>query len=76
MKLSGYVQRLDIDPDFTIEYNEEKSTFNFILSLHGVYVGKKQAEWISGIDGTVMVPTQKSKSQESLQDQELRFKQR
>jgi hypothetical protein len=32
MKLTGYVPRFDIDPDFTVDYNEKKKTFDFKLS--------------------------------------------
>jgi hypothetical protein len=64
MRLSGYVPRLDINPDFTIYYNEQKEYFEFILSMYGIYVGKKKSEWIIGVDETRMVYTQKSKSNE------------
>jgi hypothetical protein len=64
MKLSGYVPRLDIDPDFTIEYNNTIQIFTFKLSLHGVYVGKKKSEWILGIDGTRAIYTAQSKLNE------------
>jgi hypothetical protein len=66
MQLLGYVPRLDIDPDFTIEYNKEKRYFEFELTLYGIYVGKKKAEWIMGIDGTKVVPIQSSKLKEFL----------
>jgi hypothetical protein len=69
MALSGYVPRLDIDPDWTLGYNEEKNIFNFQITLYGVYLGKKQAECIQGIDGTLAIPTQKSKSKEFSQEQ-------
>ncbi len=68
MKLSGYVPRLDIDPDFTIEYNEAKKSFDFQLSLHGVYIGRKQAKWILGLDGTKIIYSHKSRSNVFLQD--------
>jgi hypothetical protein len=68
MRLSGYVPRYDINPDFTTAYNELTKYFEFELSIHGVYVGKKKAEWIAGIDGTTVVFTQKSKSDVYLQD--------
>ena len=29
MRLSGYVPRLDIDPDFTLRYNDSKDFFEF-----------------------------------------------
>lgn len=64
MKISGYVPRIDIDPDFTIEYNKDKEYFEFKLSIYGIFVGKKKAEWIAGIDGTVVVPILKSRSRE------------
>lgn len=66
MKLSGYVPRLDIDPDFTIEYNSKIQIFTFKLSLHGVYVGKKKSEWITGIDGTRVISTAQNKLNEFL----------
>lgn len=69
MKLSGYVPRLDIDPDFTIEYNNKAEIFRFTLSLHGVYVGKKRSEWIAGIDGTLVVPSHQNKSSEFSREQ-------
>lgn len=69
MKLSGYVPRLDIDPDFTIEYNIKAEIFRFTLSLHGVYVGKKKSEWIQGIDGTQVIPIVPNKSNEFSQEQ-------
>jgi hypothetical protein len=53
MKAQGYVVRYDIDPDFTISYNGK--TFDFKLSVFGVYVGRKKAEWISGIDKNTII---------------------
>jgi len=68
MTLSGYVPRLDIAEDFTLEYDYETQYFNFKLSIHGIYVGKKQSEWITGVDGAVPIYTQKSKLKEYSQD--------
>lgn len=68
MRLSGYVPRLDINEDFTIQYNIEKQYFEFTLSAYAVYVGKKKSKWISGIDETRVVYTQKSKSNEFLRE--------
>jgi hypothetical protein len=76
MRLSGYVPRLDIEPDFTIDYNETKQTFNFALTVHGIHVGKRNSEWISGIDGTKAIYTQKNRSKESSRDQELPLNQK
>lgn len=64
MKSKGYLVRYDIDPDFTIEYNGK--AFDFKLSVYGVFVGKKRAEWFDGLDKNNLVAncTQKSKSEE------------
>jgi hypothetical protein len=70
MRLNGYAPRLDIDPNFTIYYNHDKDYYEFILSVYGTYIGRKKTECIEGIDGTMLVPTPKNKSNESLQDQE------
>lgn len=69
MQLSGYAKRLDIDPDFTISYNEHNDTYNFVLTMYGVYVGKNKSQWITGIDGTTVIFTQQTKSKEFSQDQ-------
>lgn len=69
MRLTGYVPRFDIEPDFTIEYNEEKSNFNFELSIYGIYAGRRQSEWIAGTDGHKVIPIAKSKSKEYSQEQ-------
>lgn len=53
MRNNGYVPRYDIDPDFTISYNGK--TFEFELSIYGVYIGKKNVEWIQGVDKNIPV---------------------
>lgn len=63
MKNKGYVPRYDIDPDFTVSYNGK--TFDFKLSVYGVYVGKKRAQCVQGIDKNMVIvapTTQKIKS--------------
>ena len=69
MALNGYVPRLDIEPDWTIDYNEDKNIFNFEITMYGVYLGKKQAQCIQGIDVTMAIPSQKNKSKEYSQEQ-------
>ncbi len=49
MKNDGYVPRYEIDVDFTIEYTGYG--YQFRISIYGVYVGKKQAQVIDGMDG-------------------------
>jgi AAA15 family ATPase/GTPase len=65
MQNKGYVIRYDIDPDFSVEYTGKG--FKFILSVYGVFVGKRKAQCLSGIDKNRAIsrPTQKSKSNES-----------
>lgn len=68
MRLSGYVPRFDIDPQFSLVYNENKETFDFKLSVYGVYIGRKKSEWTLGIDGTKAIPIQPIKLKEYSQD--------
>jgi hypothetical protein len=56
MRLSGYVPRLDIDIDFTIDYNEKKKYFEFEITVHGIH-------------GSKAIYTQKNKLKESLREQ-------
>jgi hypothetical protein len=76
MKIAGYVPRFDIDPDFTIDYNEKKRYFEFELSIYGVYAGKRQAEWIVGVDVNNPIFTHRSKSKELSSDQESKSNQK
>ena len=69
MTMSGYVPRLDIPEDFTLEYDYRTEYFNFKISIHGIYVGKKQSKWIIGVDGTEAIYTTKSKLDEFSQGQ-------
>ena len=74
MRDTGYVPRLDIDPDWTISY--EVTHYKFKLSVYGSYIGKKSAECITGLDKNRPIYTQKSKSDESLPEQESEFNQK
>lgn len=65
MQAKGFVPRFDIDSDFTVKYNGK--TFDFILSVYGVFVGRKRAQCLSGVDKNTPIPnsTQKNRSDES-----------
>ena len=76
MRAEGYVPRLDINPDFTIDYNEKEQNFNFALSIYGVKVGKRDIEWILGIDEFKAVPILKNRLSEYLLGQELPLNQK
>jgi len=56
MRSSGYVPVLDLDPQFSLEYNSDKDTYNFIYVIFGVYVGKKKSLKYIGYSGNVLVP--------------------
>jgi hypothetical protein len=65
MRYKGYVIRYDIDPDFTLSYNGK--IFEFTLSVYGVFVGRKKAQCILGIDKNrvIEIHTQQNKLEES-----------
>lgn len=64
MQHKGYVIRYDIDPDFTVEYTGKG--FNFLLSVYGVFVGKRKSQCLSGIDKNkaILLPIQKNRLKE------------
>ena len=64
MRLTGYVPRIDIEPDFTVDYNLKKRCFEFELSVYGIYVGKRKSECIIAVDGHRAIYTPQSKSKE------------
>jgi len=66
MREHGYVPRYDIDIDFTVSYNGK--TFDFEMSVYGVYVGRAKAKCITGLDKNkvAQIPSiQKIKSSEA-----------
>ena len=67
MKDDGYVQRLDIDPDWSLSY--ENNHYNFILSVYGSYIGKREAACIDGLDKNRPIYTPQNKLSESSKTQ-------
>jgi hypothetical protein len=49
MRDKGYVPVLDIAPAFSTEYTIQ-NTFKWVVTIHGVYVGKVKAWQIEGIE--------------------------
>jgi hypothetical protein len=47
MREAGYIKVLDIDPAFSVEFDGQ--TWKFLMTIHGVYVGKKKAWQLEGI---------------------------
>ena len=74
MKEQGYVIRLDIDPDWTIQYTGNH--YEFILSVYGSYIGKKNAACIDGLDKNRPIYTRPNKSEESSLDRESTLNQK
>jgi hypothetical protein len=63
MRYDGYVPRFDIDPDWSLSYNGE--SYDFKLSVYGVYVGRKKAQCIQGkVGNSPVMFTQQTKLSE------------
>lgn len=54
MRDKGYVRILDIDPAFSVEFNGE--TWKFLMTIQGVYVGKKKAWDTEGMAQGKLIP--------------------
>ena len=54
MRSKGYARMLDIDPAFSIEFTGE--TWKFLMTLHGVYVGRRKAWQSEGITQNKLIP--------------------
>ena len=51
MRDKGYVPVLDIQPQISTSYDPVKETFNFLLAVYGVYVGKRKSWKLEGFSG-------------------------
>ena len=67
MRDEGYVQRIDIEPDWSLSY--EDNHYNFILSVYGSYIGKREAACIDGLDKNRPLYIQPNKLNESFKIQ-------
>jgi hypothetical protein len=54
MRGKGYLRVLDLDPNFSVEFNGE--TWVFLMTLYGVYIGKKKAWQSEGITQGKLIP--------------------
>lgn len=54
MRDKGYVRILDIDPAFSVEFNGE--TWKFLMTIQGVYVGKRRAWDTEGMAQGKLIP--------------------
>jgi hypothetical protein len=54
MRNKGYLRVLDLDPNFSVEFDGE--TWVFLMTLYGVYVGKKKSWQSEGITQGKLIP--------------------
>ena len=54
MRSKGYARVLDIDPAFSVQFTGE--TWKFLMTLHGVYVGRRKAWECEGITQGKLIP--------------------
>jgi len=52
MRHDGYVPVLDLGPLWSTKWDKNKESYAFDLTVYGVYVGKKKACNIEGMDGS------------------------
>lgn len=58
MRSQGYVPILDLDIQFSLEYEESSDIYNFDIVLYGIYVGKKKSYQYEGFSGQALIPKQ------------------
>lgn len=51
MRDGGYVPLLELGPMWSTTYNKKTALYDFDLTVYGVYVGRKKAWTIEGMDG-------------------------
>ena len=54
MRGKGYLRVLDLDTSFSVEFDGE--TWVFLMTLYGIYVGKKKAWQSEGITQGKLIP--------------------
>lgn len=54
MRTKGYVPVLDLDEAFSTSWNGK--SFDFVLTVHGVYYGPTEARKIYGLTGSKEIP--------------------
>lgn len=68
MRDRGYVPLIGYGPFWSTEYNVNKDMYGFVVSVHGIYVGRKKSCEIQGItteDRIITFPITPSKSKAS-----------
>lgn len=49
MREFGCVPSIDLDPQFTLDYRPESESYDFALTVYGIFVGEEQAWRHSGV---------------------------
>jgi hypothetical protein len=49
MRDTGFVPVLDLEPQFTLDYNAQDEQYNFELTVYGAYVGKDKSWDTAGL---------------------------
>lgn len=50
MRENGYLPVLGLGPTFSTKRDHEKNCYEFVISVFGLYCGKKKARQFSGVD--------------------------
>jgi hypothetical protein len=58
MRSQGYIPILDLDIQFSLDYDEPNDTYAFEIVVYGVYVGKKKSYLYEGFSGQNLIPKQ------------------
>jgi hypothetical protein len=56
MRDKGYVPVLDMNPQFSLSYIEQKNQYGFILIMFGVFVGKAKSFQYEGFSDQKFIP--------------------
>jgi hypothetical protein len=56
MRDKGYVPVLDMMPQFSVKYNQDKNEYGFNITMYGIFVGKKKAFKLEGFSGQGYLP--------------------
>lgn len=49
MREEGFAPALDLDPQFTLDYDPSKESYAFVLTVYGIEVGEDQAWQAAGM---------------------------
>lgn len=56
MRDYGFVPSIDNEPQFTLDYDADRESFNFKLTVYGVKIGDNKSWQISGVTSGKEIP--------------------